>query len=100
MIAPCGGYIAGSGLAEAAAAWLSAPCLEVDSGSTPVTLCALSFKVSLSSQMVGEALKGDMLIAEAMAARGYEVQPQPLGLHHDTVQVCILFSTISTNIME
>jgi cystathionine beta-lyase family protein involved in aluminum resistance len=50
--------------------------------------------------MVGEALKGDMLIAEVMAARGYEVQPQPLGLHHDIVQVCILFSTISTNTME
>jgi hypothetical protein len=50
--------------------------------------------------MVGEDLKGGMLIAEIMTARGYDVQPQPLRLYHGAVQVCIIFRNISTNIME
>jgi cystathionine beta-lyase family protein involved in aluminum resistance len=101
-IAPCGGYIAGkSRLVEAAAARLSAPGLGVDSGSTPGHIMRSLFQgLFLSPQMVGEALKGGMLIAEVMAARGYEVQPKPLGLRHDAVQVRIIFHSISTNIME
>jgi cystathionine beta-lyase family protein involved in aluminum resistance len=99
---PCSGYISWkSGLVEAATAWLSAPSPGVDSGSTPVHIKRLLFQGPfLSTQMVGEALKGGVLIAEVMATRGYDVQPQPLRLRHDVVQVCIIFHSISTNIMK
>ncbi|KAK1405214.1 hypothetical protein POM88_004819 [Heracleum sosnowskyi] len=41
----------------------------------------------LSPQMVGEALKGSLLIAEVMAMKGYKVQPLPRVTRHDTVQL-------------
>ncbi|KAF3340176.1 Methionine gamma-lyase [Carex littledalei] len=93
-IAPCGGYIAGrKGLVEAAAARLSAPGLGVDCGSTPGHVMRSLFQgLFLSPQMVGEALKGGLLIAEVMAARGYQVQPHPFGPRHDVVQAVQLGS--------
>ncbi|XP_078175838.1 uncharacterized protein LOC144569385 isoform X2 [Carex rostrata] len=93
-IAPCGGYIAGrKGLVEAAAARLSAPGLGVDCGSTPGHVMRSLFQgLFLSPQMVGEALKGGLLIAEVMAARGYQVQPHSLGTRHDVVQAVQLGS--------
>lgn len=96
-IAPCGGYIAGrKGLVEAAAARLSAPGLGVDCGSTPGHVMRSLFQgLFLSPQMVGEALKGGLLIAEVMAARGYQVQPHSLGPRHDVVQV-LFFSAPSS----
>ncbi|KAL0917365.1 hypothetical protein M5K25_012419 [Dendrobium thyrsiflorum] len=87
-IAPCGGYVAGrKSLVEMAAARLSAPGLGVDCGSTPGDVMRLLFQgLYLAPQMVGEAIKGGLLIAEVMASKGLKVQPLPRHPRHDTVQ--------------
>ncbi|KAF5730651.1 hypothetical protein HS088_TW19G00243 [Tripterygium wilfordii] len=93
-IAPCGGYVAGRRKwVEAAAARLSAPGLGVDCGSTPGNIMRAYFQgLFLSPQMVGEAIKGTLLIAEVMASKGYKVQPRPRVPRHDTVQAVQLGS--------
>ncbi|GMN65230.1 hypothetical protein TIFTF001_034299 [Ficus carica] len=87
-IAPCGGYVAGKEVwVKAAAARLSAPGLGVDCGSTPGDIMRSFFQgLFLSPQMVGEAIKGTLLIAEVMASKGYRVEPLPRVPRHDTVQ--------------
>ncbi|KAJ8477739.1 hypothetical protein OPV22_021466 [Ensete ventricosum] len=87
-IAPCGGYVAGKRIwVEAAAARLSAPGLGVDCGSmTGDVRRALFQGLFLSPQMVGEAIKGGLLIAEVMSMKGYKVQPLPRAPRHDIVQ--------------
>ncbi|GAB4846324.1 hypothetical protein Ancab_025330 [Ancistrocladus abbreviatus] len=87
-IAPCGGYVAGkTKWVKAAAARLSAPGLGVDCGSTPGDVMRAFFQgLFLSPQMVGEAIKGTLLIAEVMASIGYKVQPLPRVPRHDMVQ--------------
>ncbi|WOG98674.1 hypothetical protein DCAR_0418018 [Daucus carota subsp. sativus] len=93
-IAPCGGYVAGQKkLVKAAAARLSAPGLGIDCGSTPGDIMRAFFQgLYLSPQMVGEAIKGSLLIAEVMAMKGYKVQPLPRVTRHDTVQAVQLGS--------
>ncbi|XP_023535093.1 uncharacterized protein LOC111796620 [Cucurbita pepo subsp. pepo] len=93
-LAPCGGYVAGRDKwVKAAAARLSAPGLGVDSGSTPGDIMRTFFQgLFLSPQMVGEAVKGMILIAEVMASKGYKVQPLPRVPRHDTVQAVQLGS--------
>ncbi|KAK4839078.1 hypothetical protein QYF36_018889 [Acer negundo] len=93
-IAPCGGYVAGrKHWVEAAAARLSAPGLGTDCGSTPGDIMRAFFQgLFLSPQMVGEAIKGTLLIAEVMASKGYKVQPLPRVPRHDTVQAVQLGS--------
>ncbi|KAL5737930.1 hypothetical protein ACOSP7_030691 [Xanthoceras sorbifolium] len=93
-IAPCGGYVAGrKKWVEAAAARLSAPGLGIDCGSTPGDIMRAFFQgLFLSPQMVGEAIKGTLLIAEVMASKGYKVQPLPRVPRHDTVQAVQLGS--------
>ncbi|KAK1549311.1 hypothetical protein Q3G72_031248 [Acer saccharum] len=93
-IAPCGGYVAGrKHWVEAAAAHLSAPGLGTDCGSTPGDIMRAFFQgLFLSPQMVGEAIKGTLLIAEVMASKGYKVQPLPRVPRHDTVQAVQLGS--------
>ncbi|KAG8043623.1 hypothetical protein GUJ93_ZPchr0458g22409 [Zizania palustris] len=88
-IAPCGGYVAGKkDLVVAAAARLSAPGLGVEFGSTPGHVMRSIFQgLFLAPQMVGEAVKGGLLIAEVMSAKGYRVQPLPRVPRHDIVQV-------------
>ncbi|CAA6658424.1 unnamed protein product [Spirodela intermedia] len=87
-IAPCGGYVAGrKRWVEAAAARLSAPGLGLDCGSTPGGVMRAFFQgLFLAPQMVGEAVKGSLLIAEVMSSRGFKVQPAPRVPRHDTVQ--------------
>jgi len=87
-IAPCGGYVAGKrNFVEAAAARLSAPGLGVEFGSTPGHVMRSLFQgLFLAPQMVGEAIKGGLLIAEVMSAKGYRVQPLPRVPRHDIVQ--------------
>ncbi|XP_050939210.1 uncharacterized protein LOC103495002 isoform X3 [Cucumis melo] len=87
-LAPCGGYVAGRAKwVKAAAARLSAPGLGVDMGSTPGDIMRTFFQgLFLSPQMVGEAVKGMILIAEVMQSKGYKVQPLPRAPRHDTVQ--------------
>ncbi|XP_060973142.1 uncharacterized protein LOC115724438 isoform X1 [Cannabis sativa] len=93
-IAPCGGYVAGKEiLVKAAASRLSAPGLGVDCGSTPGDIMRSFFQgLFLSPQMVGEAIKGTLLIAEVMASKGYKVEPLPRVTRHDTVQAVQLRS--------
>ncbi|KAJ0971637.1 hypothetical protein J5N97_019596 [Dioscorea zingiberensis] len=93
-IAPCGGYVAGKKTwVEAAAARLSAPGLGLDFGSTPGHVMRTLFQgLFLPPHMVGEAIKGGMLIAKVMSSKGYEVQPFPWGPRHDTVQAVQLGS--------
>ncbi|XP_048441485.1 uncharacterized protein YnbB isoform X1 [Pyrus x bretschneideri] len=93
-IAPCGGYVAGrEKWVKAASARLSAPGLGVDCGATPGDIMRAFFQgLFLSPQMVGEAIKGTLLVAEVMAARGYKVQPLPRIPRHDTVQAVQLGS--------
>ncbi|KAI3457502.1 hypothetical protein Pfo_014165 [Paulownia fortunei] len=93
-IAPCGGYVAGSKKwVAAAAARLSAPGLGVDCGSTPGDIMRIFFQgLFLAPQMVGEAIKGSLLIAEVMAGRGYKVQPGCRVPRHDVVQAVQLGS--------
>ncbi|KAL9260302.1 hypothetical protein AKJ16_DCAP17751 [Drosera capensis] len=93
-IAPCGGYVAGKARwVKAAAARLSAPGLAVDCGSTPGDVMRAFFQgLFLSPQMVGEAIKGTLLIAEVMASKGFKVQPHPRVVRHDTVQAVQLGS--------
>lgn len=87
-IAPCGGYVAGKKeLVAAAAARLSAPGLGVEFGSTPGHVMRALFQgLFFAPQMVGEAVKGGLLIAEVMSAKGYRVQPLPRVPRHDIVQ--------------
>uniref|UniRef100_A0A453DAN3 Aluminum resistance protein n=1 Tax=Aegilops tauschii subsp. strangulata TaxID=200361 RepID=A0A453DAN3_AEGTS len=87
-IAPCGGYVAGKkDLVAAAAARLSAPGLGVEFGSAPGHVMRAMFQgLFLAPQMVGEAVKGGLLIAEVMSAKGYRVQPLPRAPRHDIVQ--------------
>uniref|UniRef100_A0A9I9DGA4 Uncharacterized protein n=1 Tax=Cucumis melo TaxID=3656 RepID=A0A9I9DGA4_CUCME len=93
-LAPCGGYVAGRAKwVKAAAARLSAPGLGVDMGSTPGDIMRTFFQgLFLSPQMVGEAVKGMILIAEVMQSKGYKVQPLPRAPRHDTVQAVQLGS--------
>lgn len=93
-IAPCGGYVAGKEhLVEAAAARLSAPGLGVEFGSTPGHVMRALFQgLFLGPQMVGEAVKGGLLIAEVMSAKGYKVEPLPRVPRHDIVQAVELGS--------
>ncbi|KAF1885025.1 hypothetical protein Lal_00028914 [Lupinus albus] len=93
-IAPCGGYVAGrKKWVEAAAARLSAPGLGVDCGATPGDIMRAFFQgLFLSPQMVGEAIKGSLLIAEVLASQGYKVQPLPRVPRSDTVQAVQLGS--------
>ncbi|KAL0353726.1 UNVERIFIED_CONTAM: putative protein YnbB [Sesamum angustifolium] len=77
----------------AAAARLSAPGLGVDCGSTPGDIMRIFFQgLFLAPQMVGEAIKGSLLIAEVMAGRGYKVQPGCRVPRHDVVQAVQLGS--------
>ncbi|KAJ0684507.1 putative methionine gamma-lyase, pyridoxal phosphate-dependent transferase, major [Helianthus annuus] len=93
-IAPCGGYVAGKEKwVKAAAARLSAPGLGVDCGSTPGDIMRTFFQgLYLSPQMVGESVKGGLLIAEVMSTKGYKVQPLPRVPRHDIVQAVQLGS--------
>ncbi|XP_071740035.1 uncharacterized protein, partial [Rutidosis leptorrhynchoides] len=73
-ISPCGGSVAGKEKwVKAAAARLSAQGLGVDCGSTPGDIMKTFFQgLYLSPQMVGEAIKGGLLIAKVMSTKGYK----------------------------
>ncbi|KAI5075038.1 hypothetical protein GOP47_0010999 [Adiantum capillus-veneris] len=87
-IAPCGGYVAGKEkLVKAAASRLAAPGLGIEAGSTSGDVMRLLFQgLFLSPQMVGEAIKGSLLVAEVMAREGYRVQPHPKVKRRDIIQ--------------
>ncbi|KAE8802634.1 Arogenate dehydratase/prephenate dehydratase 2, chloroplastic [Hordeum vulgare] len=96
-IAPCGGYVAGKkDLVAATAARLSAPGLGVEFGLAPGHVMRAMFQgLFLAPQMVGEAVKGGLLIAEVMSAKGYRVQPLPRAPRHDIVQNRVATSALN-----
>ncbi|CAK9859272.1 unnamed protein product [Sphagnum jensenii] len=87
-IAPSGGYVAGKAeWVESAAARLCAPGIGMEAGATSGDVMRLLFQgLFLGPQMVGESIKGGLLVAEVMAAEGYKVQPPPRVQRHDIIQ--------------
>lgn len=92
-IAPAGGYVAGrSPLVEAAACRLTAPGIGSCGGAT-FDLNRLLFQgLFLAPQMVGEAMKGNYLMAYVFDKLGYRVNPLPMEGRRDLIQAIELGS--------
>ncbi|MDY6803988.1 MAG: methionine gamma-lyase family protein [Cyanobacteriota bacterium] len=92
-IAPAGGYVAGrSPLVEAAACRLTAPGIGSCGGAT-FDLNRLLFQgLFLAPQMVGEAMKGNHLMAYVFDKLGYRVNPLPMQERRDLIQAIELGS--------
>ncbi|NJL85574.1 MAG: methionine gamma-lyase family protein [Leptolyngbyaceae cyanobacterium SM1_1_3] len=92
-IVPTGGYIAGrADLVEAAACRLTAPGIGSSGGATLDQNRLLFQGLFLAPQMVGEALKGNYLIAQTFDRLGYEVSPKPDAPQRDVIQAIQLGS--------
>ncbi|KAK3263701.1 hypothetical protein CYMTET_27511 [Cymbomonas tetramitiformis] len=76
-IAPCGGYVVGKAkYVSLAAERLSSPGVGQYAGATPGEWTRLMLQgFFLAPQMVAEARKGGMLVAEVMERRGYPTRP-------------------------
>lgn len=92
-IVPAGGYVAGrSPLVEAAACRLTAPGIGSRGGAT-FELNRLLFQgLFLAPQMVGEAMKGNHLMAYVFDKLGYRVNPLPMEKRRDLIQAIELGS--------
>jgi cystathionine beta-lyase family protein involved in aluminum resistance len=77
---------------EKAACRLTAPGIGSSGGATFDQNRLLFQGLFLAPQMVGEALKGNALVAQVMADLGYAVQPQPCAPKYDTIQAIQLGS--------
>ncbi|PZO22445.1 MAG: aluminum resistance family protein [Leptolyngbya foveolarum] len=86
-IATTGGYIAGrADLVEAAACRLTAPGIGSSGGAT-LNQNRLMFQgLFLAPQMVGEAMKGNYLIAKTFEQLGYEVNPPVSAQQREVIQ--------------
>lgn len=92
-IAPTGGYVAGrADLVEAAACRLTAPGIGSSGGATLEQTRLLFQGLFLAPQMVGEALKGNYLIAHVFDQLGYPVSPGPEASQRDVIQAIELGS--------
>ncbi len=92
-IAPAGGYIAGRReLVEAAACRLTAPGIGSHGGATFDQNRLLFQGLFLAPQMVGEAMKGNHLLAYVFDQLGYRVNPLPLEPRRDVIQAIELGS--------
>ncbi|MEN9235577.1 MAG: methionine gamma-lyase family protein, partial [Gloeomargarita sp. GMQP_bins_25] len=86
-IAPCGGYVAGKrAYVQLAANRLSAPGIGMEAGASLGFNRLLFQGLFLAPQMVGEALKGGLLLAATCQRLGYPVQPTPEQPRPDTIQ--------------
>ena len=87
-IARGGGYVAGRKDAVLnAVARMSAPGVGFDAGTCSATDRRLILQgLFLSPQMVGEALKGAILVAQVMHNEGYSVSPMPTDRRFDIIQ--------------
>ncbi len=86
-IATTGGYIAGrADLVEAAACRLTAPGIGTTGGSTLGEGRLMYQGLFLAPQMVGEAMKGNYLVAKTFSALGYEVQPPASARQREVIQ--------------
>ncbi|MEM9089497.1 MAG: aminotransferase class I/II-fold pyridoxal phosphate-dependent enzyme [Cyanobacteria bacterium P01_F01_bin.53] len=86
-IATTGGYVAGrADLVEAAACRLTAPGIGSSGGAT-LDQGRLMFQgLFLAPQMVGEAMKGNYLIAKTFEDLGYEVNPPVCASQREVIQ--------------
>ncbi len=92
-IAPAGGYIAGrADLVEAACCRLTAPGVGSFGGATFDQNRLLFQGLFLAPQMVGEAMKGNHLVAHVFDQLGYPVNPLPLAPRRDVIQAIKLGS--------
>ncbi|EDX84343.1 aluminium resistance protein [Synechococcus sp. PCC 7335] len=86
-IATTGGYVAGrTDLVEAAVCRLTAPGIGTSSGATLGEARLMYQGLFLAPQMVGEAMKGNYLIAKTFAALGYEVSPPVSAPQREVIQ--------------
>ncbi len=85
-IVPAGGYVAGrQDLVEAAACRLTAPGIGSSGGATFDQNRLLFQGLFLAPQMVGEAMKGNHLIASTFDRLGYRVNPRPDAPSRDVI---------------
>ncbi len=92
-IATTGGYVAGrADLVEAAACRLTAPGIGREGGSSLNQNRLMYQGLFLAPQMVGEAMKGNYLLAKTFADLGYEVNPSPAVSQRDVIQAIRLGS--------
>mgnify|MGYP006420678617 CR=1 FL=1 len=92
-IVPAGGYVAGrQDLVEAAACRLTAPGIGSSGGATFDQNRLLFQGLFLAPQMVGEAMKGNRLIARVFHQLGYRVNPHPDIPSRDVIQAIELGS--------
>ncbi len=86
-IVTAGGYVAGrTDLVEAAACRLTAPGIGSSGGATFDQNRLLFQGLFLAPQMVGEAMKGNHLVAQVFYDLGYEVNPLPDAPRRDVIQ--------------
>ncbi|MBE9076127.1 methionine gamma-lyase family protein [Romeria aff. gracilis LEGE 07310] len=92
-IVTTGGYVAGrADLVEAAACRLTAPGIGSHGGATLDQTRLMMQGLFLAPQMVGEALKGNYLIAAAFERLGYPVNPPANAPRRDVIQAIQLGS--------
>lgn len=92
-IVPAGGYIAGrADLVEQAAYRLTAPGIGSEGGATFDQNRLLFQGLFLAPQMVGEAMKGNHLVAYVFDRLGYPVNPLPFAPRRDVIQAIKLGS--------
>lgn len=86
-IATTGGYVAGrADLVEAATCRLTAPGIGSSGGATLNQNRLLFQGLFLAPQMVGEAMKGNYLIASTFDRLGYPVNPPVAAVQRDVIQ--------------
>jgi cystathionine beta-lyase family protein involved in aluminum resistance len=92
-IVTAGGYVAGrADLVEQACCRLTAPGVGSHGGATFDQNRLLFQGLFLAPQMVGEAMKGNHLVAYVMDQLGYPVNPAPLAPRRDVIQAVKLGS--------
>lgn len=92
-IVTAGGYVAGRAeLVEAATCRLTAPGIGSSGGATFDQNRLLFQGLFLAPQMVGEAMKGNHLVAYVFEQLGYAVNPRPLEPRRDVIQAIKLGS--------
>ena len=93
-IATTGGYVAGrSDLVEAAVCRLTAPGIGRSGGATLGQNRLMFQGLFLAPQMVGEAMKGNYLIAKTFEQLGYEVKPPASATQREVIQAVKLGSS-------
>lgn len=92
-IVTAGGYVAGrADLVEMAACRLTAPGIGSEGGATFDQNRLLFQGLFLAPQMVGEAMKGNHLVAQVFQELGYPVNPLPMAPRRDVIQAIKLGS--------